>query len=101
MSTLLGILTRRVFTSSCTYRQTIFAPIFWGRSIATPPAGLPGRGTSSVRRVFHGQFNVWPERNQVSVIIPQFQFVPLIMALISSSFLAEPFTFHNAIFIGV
>ena len=101
MSTLFGILTQRAFSSSCTYRRTIFAPIFWGRGIATPPAGLPRRGTSSVRSVFHGQFNVRPARNQVSVINPRFAFVPLIMALISSSLLAAPFTFHNAIFIGV
>ena len=101
MSTLLGILTRRAFSSSCTYRRTIFTPIFWSRSIATPPAGLPGRGRSSVRSVFHGQFNVWPGRNQVSVIFPQFAFVPLTIALISSSLPAAPFAFHNAIFIGV
>ena len=98
MSTLLGILTQKAFISSCTYRRTTFAPIFWGRSIATAPAGLTGRGGSSVRSVFHGQFNTWPGRNQVSVIILQFAFVPLIMALISSSLLAAPFTFHNAIF---
>ena len=65
------------------------------------PAGPPGRGRSSVRSVFQGQFNVWPRRNQVSEIIPQFAFLPLIMALISSSLLAAPFTFQNAIFIGV
>ena len=65
-------------------------------------AGLPGRGRSSVLSVFHGQFNVCPGRNKVSVIIPQFAFVPLIMASISSSLLAAPiFTFHNAVFTGV
>ena len=101
MSTLSGILTQRAFSSSCTYQGTIFAPIFWDRSISTPPAGLPGRGRSSVRSVFHWHFNVWPERNQVSVIIPQFAFAPLIMALIASSLPAAPFTFHNAIFFGV
>ena len=101
ISALLRILTQKAVRSSRTYRRTIFAPIFWGRSIATPPAGLPGRGRSSVRSVFHGQFNVWPGRSQVSVIIPQFAFVPLTMALISSSLLAAPFTFHNAVFIGV
>ena len=101
MSTLLGILTQRAFSSSSMYRRTIFAPIFWSRSVATPTAGLPGRDTSSVHTVFHGQFNVWPGRNQLSVIIPQLQFVPLIIALISSFLLAAPFAFRNAIFVGV
>ena len=45
-----------------------------------------------MRSVFHGQFNVWSGHDQVSVIIPQFASVPLIMALIFSSSIAAPFT---------